>query len=177
MALAIEAIRAAQNKTVLIELLSEELQRHLPEALQEDRDLYHKTVASLPQGLRAMAGIYGFNLCIAEETLASYFCNQEDERDLRETINGLKELELNEIAGYLEDTEKFFKPYMRALLSGNFGGKEFADWLVDIGAHKLTDPMDEKILLHMKKSGRMGLLESWPVYARKYPERCVIAAA
>jgi hypothetical protein len=66
---------------------------------------------------------------------------------------------------------------MPALETGNYGGKEFADWLVDIGAQKLTDPMDEKILLHMKKSGRLGLLESWPLYARKYPERCVVAAA
>lgn len=175
MALTVEEISAAQNKKELIELLSAELHRLLPEAVQEDRDLYHKTLASLPKGLRAMAGIYAFDMSMTEETLASYFCNQDDERDIAEALNGLRELELNDIAGFLDETQKFFEPHMTALQTLDFGGKEFPVWLEEIGALKLTDPMDEKIQLHLKKSGRMGLLESWPLYARKYPERCVIA--
>jgi hypothetical protein len=176
MALTVEEIRTAPNPKVLVELLSAELLRLLPPELQQDRDLYHRTLASLPQGLRAMAGIYGFNVCIAKETLASYFCNQGDERDINEALNGLRELELDEIAGYLEETKKFFEPHMAALRACDFGGKEFSVWLQEIGALALINPMDIKIDLHLKKSGRFGLLNSWTAYARKYPERCVVAA-
>ena len=163
MALTVETIRAAQNKKVLIELLSAEL--------------HHQRLDSLPRGLRAMAGIYFFDISLTQNRLAWHFGDQNEERDLRETLNGLRELELTEIAGFFEETWKFLEPHMGALQSGDYGGKEFSDWLADIGALELTDPMDEKILLHLKKSGKMGLLESWPIYARKYPDRCVVAQA
>jgi hypothetical protein len=177
MALTIEAIRAAQNKTVLIELLSAELQRFLPEEVQEDRELYFQVLDSMPRGLRAMAGMYFLDISLTQNRLAWHFGDQNDERDLRETLNGLRELELTEIAESFEKTWKFFEPHMSALQSGDYGDKEFSEWLEEIGALKLTEEMDEKILIHLKKAGRLGLLESWPVYARKYPERCVVAAA
>jgi hypothetical protein len=177
MALTIDVIKAAPNKKELIELLSAELHRLLPEEVQEDRDLYYETVECLPAGLRSMAGIYAFDIAMADETLISYFCNLDDEREFLETVRGLRELELPEIAEHLEKTQKFMVPHMEALNTLDFGGKEFPEWLEEIGAIKELDPLDEKIQLHLKKCGRMGLLESWPLYARKYPERCVVAEA
>jgi hypothetical protein len=162
---------------VLIEALSTELHRLLPEAVQEDRELYHQTLATLPQGLRAMAGSYSFAVGIAEETLISYFCNQDDERDLSETLYGLRELELPDIAGFLEETWKFFEPHLIALQTNGLDGQDFSSWLVEIGAEKRIGPLDKKMQQYLKMCGRMGLLESWAVYARKYPERCVAATA
>ena len=75
----------------------------------------------------------------------------------------------------VEQTWKVLQPHLAALQSGDFGGKEFGDWLVEIGVQELTDPWDEIIWQRSEEAGDMGLLASWPAYARKYPERCVAA--
>lgn len=173
MALTAEQITAAEDEMALFDLLAAELQRLLPEEVREDPDQYYRTLSSMPRGLRAMAGIYFFDVSITMDSLAWHFGNQHDVRDVGETLSGLRELELTEIAGYFEQTWKFLEPHRAALESGDFGGKEFGDWLVDIGVQALTDPWDDIIWQRSEEAGDMGLLASWPVYARKYPERCV----
>jgi hypothetical protein len=37
--------------------------------------------------------------------------------------------------------------------------------------------MNNIIWDYCEKAGKSGLLESWPIYARKYLERCVVAEA
>jgi hypothetical protein len=174
MPLTIETIRTTEDNEALFDLLSVELQSLLPEAAQEDRDLYHETIASLPRGLRAMAGMHFFDVSMAMDDLAWHFGNQNDERDLRETLNGLRELELIEIAECFEKMWEFMKPYMATLQTGDYG-KDFHDWLDETGAQAFADPMDKLIWNHCEKAGKLGLLESWPIYARKYPERCVVS--
>jgi hypothetical protein len=66
------------------------------------------------------------------DSLAWHFGNQNDEGDLRETLNGLRELELNKVA----------------------------------------DKRNDVIWADCEKVRKFGLLEAWPVYARKYPGRC-----
>jgi hypothetical protein len=175
MTLTIETIRATESDDALFDLLATELDRLLPDEVKEDPDRYYPALDSLPQGLRAMAGIYFFNVSVTLDSLAVHFGTHHDERDLRETLNGLRELELAEIAGFFEQAWKFMEPHMAELQSGDYGGKDFSEWLVDIGAQKLTGPMDGIIRAHCENAGELGLLESWPVYARKYPERCVAA--
>jgi hypothetical protein len=175
MALTIEAIRAAENDEILVDLLTAELQRLLPDEVQEDRDRYYQTLASLPRGLRAMAGIHEFDVSMALDSLAWHFGNQNDERDLCETLNGLRELELPEIAEMFDQMWEFMKPHMNALQSGNFGDKDFTDWLVEIGAEDFAEKKDDFIWDFCKKAGELGLMQSWVVYARKYPERCITA--
>jgi len=177
MALTVEAMRTAENDKVLFDYLSAELQRLLPNDVQEDRDRYHQTLTSLPRGLRAMAGIYEFDVSMTLDSLAWHFGNQNDERDLRETLNGLRELELPEIAEMFEQMWEFMKPHMNELQSGDFGGKDFSDWLVELGAEDFADKKDEYIWDFCKKAGDLGLMQSWVLYARKYPERCVVAKA
>jgi hypothetical protein len=171
MALTIEQIRGSHDNDQLFELLSAELQRLLPAEKQEDRDWYYETIETLPRGLRAMAGMYFFDKSMALDSLAWHFGNQNEERDLRETLNGLSELEMPEIAEMFEQ----MRPHMAALQAGDFGGKEFADWLVDIGAEDFADKKDDDIWAYCRSAGDLGLLSSWPIYARKYPERCVLA--
>jgi hypothetical protein len=177
MALTVEQITAAEDEKALFDLLAAELQRLLPEEVREDPDQYYRTLSSMPRGLRAMAGIYFFDVSITMDSLAWHFGNQHDVRDVGETLSGLRELELTEIAGYFEQTWKFLEPHRAALESGDFGGKEFGDWLVEIGVQALTDPWDEIIWERSEEAGDMGLLASWPAYARKYPERCVVTGA
>jgi hypothetical protein len=168
-------ILATEDDEKLLELLTGELQRLLPEELQEDRNRFHEALNKLPRGIRAMAGIHEFDVSMALDSLAWHFGNQNDERDLRETLNGLRELELPQIAEMFEQMWEFMKPHMNELQSGDFGGKDFSDWLVDIGAEDFADKKDKYIWDYSKKAGELGLLQSWVTYARKYPERCMIA--
>lgn len=174
MALTVALIQATDENEALFELLSGELERLLPEELQGDRDLFHQRLSSLPRGLRAMAGIHFFDVSMSLDDLAWHFGNQNDERDLRETLDGLRELELFEIAGLFEKQWEFMKPHMHALRSGDYGGKDFHDWLDEVGAQSVADRMNTIIWDHCEKAGKLGLLESWAPYARKYPERCVV---
>jgi hypothetical protein len=178
MALTIEGIRSTPDDEKLVDLLAAELQRLLPEEIRKDgNEDYFKAIESLPRGLRAMAGMHFFDKSMALDSLAWHFGNQNDERDLRETLNGLRELELTEIADMFEQMWEFMKPHMGALQSGDFGGKDFAYWLEDIGAEDLAYDKDRFIWDYCEKSPKLGLMQSWPVYARKYPERCVVGEA
>jgi hypothetical protein len=175
MALKTEQIRATEDNEALFDLLSAELQRLLPPEKQEDRDWYYKAIETLPRGLKAMAGMYFFDKSMTLDSLAWHFGNQNDERDLRETQNGLRELEMPEIATMFEQMWEFMKPHMIALQTGDFKGKDFTDWLVEIGAEDFAHDKDEFIWNYCEQAGELGLLESWPIYARKYPERCVVS--
>jgi hypothetical protein len=177
MALTVEEIRSAPGDEALFNLLSAELQRLLPEELQQEDDAFHKRLDSLPRGLRAMAGINFFDLSMTVDSLAWHFGNQNDERDLRETLNGLRELELSEIADMFEEMWNFMKPHMAALQTGNFNGMGFSDWLEDIGAENFAKERDRFIWDYCEEHTDYRLLSSWLTYARKYPERCIISEA
>jgi hypothetical protein len=164
---------SARSDDALFDWLTEELQRRLPAKVQEDRALYRRTVESLPVGLRAMAGIHFFDVSMTLDDLAWHFGNQNDEWDLKETRNGLRELELNEIADLFEKAWEIMKPHMKALRAGDFGGKEFPDWLEEAGIQTQIDPMNDAIWAYCDKAGERGLLESWVPYFRKHPDRCI----
>jgi hypothetical protein len=177
MALTVEEIQTAQSDEALFKLLSAELQRLLPEELQQDRAAFHRKVQSLSRGLRAMAGIHFFDVSMGLDSLAWHFGNQNDEQDLQETLDGLRELELPEIADMFQAIAmwSFMKPHMAALQTGNFNGKDFPDWLVDIGAEDFAKEKDRFIWDYCKEHRDYGLLSSWLTYARKYPERCIVS--
>jgi hypothetical protein len=176
-ALTIEQIHATGDSDALFQLLSDELQRLLPSEKQEDRDWYFRTIETLPRGLRAMAGIYEFDVSMTMDDLAWHFGNQNDERDLRETENGLRELDLPEIAELFARAWKIMEPHFDTLRRNEVKAEDFSKWLRDIGAQAQIDPMNKIIWAHCEEAGELGLLASWPIYARKYPERCVSAEA
>jgi len=173
MALTIEQIRLAQDDQALFDLLSNELQRLLPESVQKDRDRYHRILEALPRGLRAMAGMHFFDVSMTMDDLAWHFGNQNDEHDLRETLNGLRELELFQIADLFEQAWKIMAPHLDALRNDEVSAEGFGQWLENIGAQKKIDPMNDIIWEHCSQAGELGMLAAWPSYARKYPERCV----
>jgi hypothetical protein len=177
MALTVEWIRAAEDDEALFNLLSGELERLLPAEIQEDRDLYHRALETLPRGLRAMAGMHFFDVSMSLDDLAWHFGNQNDERDLRETLDGLRELEMLEIADLFEKAWKIMNPYLDRIRNDDREGMEPTEWYEKIGVQQQIDPMNNIIWDYCEKAGKSGLLESWPIYARKYLERCVVAEA
>src|SRR5579863_4145233 len=112
MPLTVEWIRAANDDDALFGLLSGELQRLLPREVLGDRDLYQATLRSMPRGLRAMAGMHFFDVNMALDDLAWHFGNQNDERDLSETLSGLRELELSAVADCFQSAWKIMEPYL-----------------------------------------------------------------
>ena len=102
MPISVEAIREAKDDSALFELLRSELDQKLPEGVREDWTAYSERLAQLPRGLRAMAGIFFFDVSMAMDDLAWHFGNQNDERELAETLDGLRELEMFEIADYFD---------------------------------------------------------------------------
>jgi hypothetical protein len=177
MALTVEWILAAEDDKALFNLLSGELERLLPKEVQRDRDLYHQTLADLPRGLRAMAGIFFLDVSIAIDDLAWHFGNQNDERYLQETLNGLHELELFEVADLFEKAWKIMAPHLDKIRRDDWDGMNPTDWYEKIGVQQRIDPMDAIIRTHCKRAGKLGLLESWVPYARKYPGRCAVSVA
>jgi hypothetical protein len=177
MALTIEQIRAAESDDALFDLLCSEIDRYLPEGLREEWSKYAPRLEKLPLGLRAMAGIYFLDVSMSFDDLAWHFGNQNDEREIAETLRGLQELEMAEIADCFEKMWNFMKPHMDALHDGIQNGKEFHKWLVEIGAQALADPMNKIIWKYCEDHSEHRLLTSWIEYARKYPERCVVAEA
>lgn len=177
MALTIETIQATEGSEALFDLLSAELQRLLPDEVQEDPELFRRTVENLPRGLRAMSGMYSFDVSMSCDDLAWHFGNQNDEWDLKETLDGLRELELYEVADLFEQAWNIMGPHLEQLRRSEISADRFHDWLVTVGAQEKINPMNEFIWAYCERAGAAGLLESWPVYARKYPERCVVAEA
>src|SRR3954462_2728935 len=161
MTLTVEAIRAAEDDEALVQLLSEELQRLLPEEISRDPDANYEKVRSLPRGLRAMAGMHFFDVSMALDDIAWHFGNQHDERALRETLAGLRELELFDAAACFEKMWDFMRPHMGALQRGDYGGKDFPHWLEEIGAQSFAEPMNKLIWDQCEKVGKLGLLGLW----------------
>ena len=101
MALAVQKIQAAENDEALFNLPSAEWERLVHGSVKEDRDPYYKMLATLPRVLPAMAGIHFFDVSMTLDGLDWHLGNQNDERDLNETLNGLRELKVPEICRYV----------------------------------------------------------------------------
>lgn len=119
-----------------------------------------------------MAGMHFFDVSMALDDLAWHFGNQHAEDALRETWNGLIELELTRIAELFRAAWLIMEPHLDAIRNDRITG-DFHDWLEEIGAQQQIDPMNDEIWAFCRSQGKLGLLRSWPRYARKYPERCL----
>jgi hypothetical protein len=177
MSITIDTIRAAENEEALIGLLATELQLLLPIEIQKDREQFHQILATLPRGLRAMAGTHEFDVSMTQEDLAMHIACQHDERDLRETVNGLRELEIPEIADILEQAISIMQPHMAELHKQQVSVENLQKWLDQVGAQDKIDPLNDIVWDFSAEAGPLGMHRAWVLYAQKYPERCVAAEA
>jgi hypothetical protein len=176
MALSVETIRTTDDDDALLDLLFDEARRLLPDELFADTDRYYKSLETVPRGIRAMAGIYPFVVSMQMDDLAWHFSNHNDERHIRETIYGLRELEMLEIAEMFEKALIIMQPYLQDLSPGKFRDQSFTDWAEAAGIQAQVDPWN-KIIWAEQSRAPLGLLTPCALYARKYPERCVADGA
>jgi hypothetical protein len=173
MALTMKQIQQTQHDEVLVDMLSDEARRLLPDELWMDPDRYYPALHSIPRGIRAIAGTYPFSVSMDMDDLAWHFTNHRDERHLRETLNGLRELEMPLIADHFQSAWEILRPYIPDLEPGKYKGMNFTRWAEDAGIQQKIDPMNRAIWEILNDFGDLRLLASWARYARKYPERCV----
>jgi hypothetical protein len=175
MSITMEEIRIAKGDEALLQLLAAELQQLLPIEILGDRKQFHQMLGALPRGLRAMAATHDFNVSMTRDDLVCHFSSQNDERDLQATLDGLRELELPEVATAFEEAWNALEPNLEALRKNQVSYEKLYDWLEEIGAEEQIDALNEIIWNFRDEAGPLGLHQSWIVYARKYPERCVVA--
>ena len=177
MVLTIEKIRSTKDDEELVDLLSDEARRLLPDELFNDADRYYQALEAVPPGLRAMAGIYPLAISMDMDNLAWHFTNHNDQRHIQETLNGLRELELFQIADLFERVWRILEPNLDQLRPGRYREMSFTKWAQENGIQQQIDPMNATIWNFCNESGPLRLLKSWVLYARKYPERCIIEQA
>ena len=174
MNLNVKKIKEARDDGELLKLLSAALAEVLPAKIQNNRDQFLFSLASMPRGLRAMAGIHDLDVSMALDDLAWHFGNHNDERFLQETELGLMELGATEAADLFRAARKIMEPHLSEIRDKDWEPEDFHDYLERTGLQSRVDPLNEKMWSICEKCGDNGLLQYWVSYAHKYPERCVI---
>jgi len=172
MTLTLETIRTTENDERLLDLLFEEARRLLPDELFTDADSYYGFLDNIPRGIRALAGVYPFIVSMQMDDLAWHFSNHSDERHIRETLYGLRELEMIEIADLFEKASIIMQPYLVDLRPGRFLDQPFYEWAEAKGIRNQIAPWNDLIWAEQSLVPT-GLLAFSVRYARKYPERCI----
>jgi hypothetical protein len=175
MTLSLGDIQNAKNDEDLFQRLTSALSEVFPPELQENRDQFYAALLSAPRGLRAMAGVYDLDVSMSLDDLAWHFANHDDERFLQETITSLRELEASEAAVLFSAAWDVVRPYMPEIRAKDWEPEEFNDYLDRTGIQSRVDPLNEDMWAIGKACGKLGLMQYWLTYARKYPERCVKA--
>ena len=173
--LTVEAILDCESSEVLTALLGQELSRRIPPEIVTLEDLV-KVMSRLPVGLRAMAATHKLDVSLALDSLLEHFRNFHSIAYADETLGGLQELEALE----------FVEPFRMALevAKANWDLLEirpprgYPDLQHQEETHLAT--LNKEFLSHtqimwnaLARQPTNSLMGFWPVYARKYPERCV----
>jgi hypothetical protein len=173
MTLSLADIENAKNDEDLFQRLSSALSEVFPPELQDSRDQFYAALVAAPRGLRAMAGIYDLDVSMSLDDLAWHFGNHNDERFLQETVTSLRELEANDVAVLFTAAWDIVRPYMSEIRAKEWEPAEFHDYLDRTGIQSRIDPLNEDMWAICKAGDKLGLMQYWLTYARKYPDRCV----
>ncbi len=173
--LTVEAIRGAADDEVLFKLLTGELDRLMPPEVQGDPGALRAAIAKAPRGMRAMAAVHPLDVSMALDDLAWHFGNHPDLGDALVTLEGLRELGLDDAVEWFGQVIEIVKPYLHKYGPPKWRFWEsFPDWLERTGIQKKCDPLNHRWwrkYSHVK--GGKGLMDAWAPYARRFPERCV----
>lgn len=172
MILTLQSIEAADDEQ-LFQLISEALENLFSGSVGKDPETLLAALDAAPLGLRAMAGIHDLDVSMALDDLAYHFGNHNDERFLRETAAGLKELEAFEAAEIFVSAWEIVKPFLVEIRENGPRITDFDTYLQKTGIQARVDPLNERMWAICKKCGPNGLLQYWLEYARKYPQRCL----
>ena len=157
-----EAISASSDDE-LFNLLAKELEKRI--SVNRDSSEFVTEIQKLPIGLRAMAATYELDVSLVMDDLGWHFGNWHNTVLAEETIRGLDELGVTELAVIFKEAFQIALRYWDEL-----GTKDWSKWYHDSPLENKVKPLNEQAgkILEAKKN---GIFEYWVNYARKYPER------
>jgi hypothetical protein len=128
---------------------------------------YAAAIATLPTGLRAMAATHHLDVSLTMDDIGWHFLNFGEPGLVRETVTGLRELELCDIADYFLEAHAIVNPLRPEI-------KEAEDYYECLEGRGLMDRINE---LTDKASTKQPTLSgspiyaAWTKYARIHPEK------
>ncbi len=136
-----------------------------------DESEFASSIGFLPVGLRAMAATHWLDVSLTLDSLGWHFLNFGEPNFVKETELGLRELGLNDLAGWFVEAYEIVNPLKAEIRDSN----EYNETLIN---HGCSERMDELNALAWakdngsdKKSKGSVIYNSWIQYARQYPER------
>ena len=136
-----------------------------------DESEFASSIDSLPVGLRAMAATHWLDVSLTLDSLGWHFLNFGEPGFVKETELGLRELGLDDLAGWFVEAYEIVNPLKAEIRDSD----EYDETLIN---HGCSERMDELNALAWakdngsdKKSKGSVIYNSWVRYARQYPER------
>lgn len=136
-----------------------------------DESEFAVSIRSLPVGLRAMAATHYLDFSLAIDDIGWHFLNFGEPKFVKETELGLRELGLDDLAGWFVEAYEIIDPLKAEI-------RESDDYLETLLAHGCSDRIDElnrraraKEDGFDKKAGWSAIYYAWVRYTRQHPER------
>ncbi|MGL4513232.1 MAG: DMP19 family protein [Lacipirellulaceae bacterium] len=159
-----EVVAATSSDDDLFQLLGRELERRLPNGRQAT-DEFVQELRSLPLRLRSMAATFELDVSLTMDDLGWHFGNWHHEGLAEETALGLEELGATRLA------EIFREAFRQALVFwAPLGCDDWMEWYHGSALEESVHALNTEA---WALQNERGILELWPLYARKHPERLV----
>jgi hypothetical protein len=125
-------------------------------------------LASLPQGLRAMAATHWLDVSLALDSLTWHFGNFGEPALVTQTEQGLLELGLNDLAGVFRDAAELMRPFVDQM-----SPEHTSDELLENAGLTVRGKEIDRKAWELGKSGTgdSAIYDAWVRYAREHPER------
>ena len=127
---------------------------------------YAAAVASLPTGLRAMAATHHLDISLTMDDIGWHFLNFGEPGLVRETEAGLRELGLDEIAGYFVEAHTIVNPLKSEIKEA----KDYYECLERRGVMDRINELTDKASATQPKLSGSAIYAAWTKYARVHPE-------
>ncbi len=134
-----------------------------------DEGSFAANIASLPQGLRAMAATHWLDVSLTLDSITWHFGNFGEPRLVAETEAGLRELGLDQLASCFVEAKNLMVPLLAQRTESDGDPYEI---LERKGLKGLGDEIDQRAWsLDNLGPGGSVIYEAWIRYTRQYPER------
>jgi len=162
----------ARSDQELQNLLTEELQRRLPESAHQNDETLVAAIRKLPTGLRAMAAIHPLDVSMTLDDVIWHFFNHHNHDLAQESINGLRLLEAKEAADLFERAYKLVCPHWEDIeIQRRKDASGWGTWIEKSGIKEYAEPLNRRLWAICAELGHNGLMKFWINFARKYSHR------
>jgi hypothetical protein len=177
MALNIAQINAANSGRELVHLLIAELSIWFPPEVRQDKKIFISRLRAAPRGLRAMGSTFLLDTSAMTQDLAWCFLNHLNPDLYEETLWGLRELGAADRAQIFTEAFSIIMPNLPQALevAKRHGVQAIPAWLKQSGVQARIDPLNERMRKILDEWRDYPPTHYWVVYARRHPDRCVIA--